>query len=95
MFENLKNYKFKMVGDRFNDEEERIKFVARRLHHLSWKNKPNREEQDGYVFERDENGYPDWNGRYHKEYYALAKHILNLGEFENIATVIEIIDSLV
>ena len=39
MFEDLKNYKFREVGNRFDTEDERTKFIADRIHILSWKYK--------------------------------------------------------
>lgn len=39
MFEDLKNYKFREVGNRFDTEDKRSKFIADRLHILSWKYK--------------------------------------------------------
>lgn len=90
MFEDLKNYKFNAVGSKFDSEDERIKFIASKLHSLSWKNKKDRDVQDGYVYEGT-----DWSGEWHKEYYELAKSILENGSFECIATVLNIIDELV
>lgn len=46
--------------------------------------------QDGYVYEGT-----DWSEEWHKEYYELAKSILENGSFECIATVLNIIDELV
>lgn len=90
MFKDLKNYKFRFQGSRFDSEEERIRFIVNKLHSLSWKHKKDRDVQDGYKYE----GY-DWNGKYHKEYYELAKGILEIGSFECIATVLHVIDELV
>lgn len=90
MFNDLKNYKFKVVGSGFDSEEERIRFIANKLHILSWKHKKDRDVQDGYLYEGN-----DWNGKYHKEYYELAKGILETGSFECIATVLHVIDELV
>lgn len=90
MFENLKNYRFRVVGSKFDSEEERIRFIANKLHSLSWKHKKDRDVQDGYKYEED-----DWNGKCHKEYYELAKGILEMGSFECIATVLNVIDELV
>lgn len=90
MFRDLKNYRFSIVGSRFDSEEERIRFIANKLHSLSWKNKQESDVQDGYKYEGD-----DWNGKYHREYYELAKGILETGSFECIATVLHVIDELV
>lgn len=51
MFNDLKNYKFRFQGSRFDSEEERIRFIANKLHSLSWKNKKDRDVQDGYRYE--------------------------------------------
>lgn len=95
MFEDLKNMQFQAVGTKFDSEEERIKLIATKLHSLSWKGKLNWEWQDEYIYEKDENGFDDWDGKYHKEYYELAEHVLSLGEFEDIATLLDIVSELV
>lgn len=95
MFEDLKNMQFQTVGTKFDSEEERIKLIATKLHSLSWKGKLNQGWQDGYIYEKDENGFDNWDGKCHKEYCELAKHILSLGEFKDIATLLDIISELV
>lgn len=98
--------RFKSVGTKFDDEFERLKLVATKLHSLEWARKD--KQQDTFAWEEynlkmnmgslpffKENIEKElWEKKGHQEYLDLAKQVLEQVDFESAVTMLDLVKTL-
>lgn len=73
------------------DESNQEQFLAKKIHSTEWRNRSNSSEQDGFLYEKNEDHSEDWSAPCHQLYLEKARCLLKESrlDFNGIMTVLE------